>query len=171
MSLRRPGVVAIVEDDPEQLELAREFFEDEGITALAYERVPRIEQVSACRTPDVVILDACLRDSSDADTVRLAQDAWPTSPIVIWTAHTDAGLRVKCLEAGCDDIVIKSDPDMSLSGLFRVVRDAHLRRVGWRHRVADDAVAAARQALVCARRIRPAIDEMLTPSTASVGGS
>lgn len=170
--MRLPRLVAIVEDDPEQLSLAVEFFTDEGIPSLSYDRVPDLEVATRERTPDVVVLDACLRDSAGADTVRLAQDAWPSAPIVVWTAHTDPGLRVACLEAGCDDVVIKSDPNAGLHTLLRNVRDAHLRRQGWRQRVPDDAVAAAQQALKTAQSVAPAIQRLLGVSlTTSPRGS
>lgn len=152
-------VVAVVEDDPLQLDAVQQLLEHEGLDAVTYLEVPSVDSVARLRMPDVVLLDAHLADTSGADTVRAALDAWPGVPVVIWTGDDSPGLRSSCLAAGCDDVVVKGS--IGDERLIQRIHDAHARRLGHQARCSSDAVASARLAVQAARAVRPTLEEML----------
>ena len=170
MSLRR---VAIVEDDSRLRAGTSRQLQEEGLDVQEYAEVPDLATAARHRTPDVVILDAHLRESAGRETLELAQAAFPGVTLVVWTGDHSPTLRRALLAAGCDEVVWKAHPDWPVDRFFEALRSAHARRLGWLRRAAADPLSSARLALEAARtqadRIEQALDPT-TPAPTSAGG-
>jgi two-component system, cell cycle response regulator DivK len=64
---------------------------------------------AASEKPDVILLDIGLPDMDGRDTARLLRSDPVTKyiPILAFTAIFDPAFSESCLEAGCDDYVVK----------------------------------------------------------------
>jgi two-component system, OmpR family, KDP operon response regulator KdpE len=80
---------------------------------------------AALQPPDLVILDLMLPDADGADVCRQLRD-WLAAPILLISAASDEGDKIRALDAGADDYVTKP---FSPGELLARVR-ALLRRAG-----------------------------------------
>lgn len=78
------------------------------------------EQVAAIE-PDIVIMDLSMPDLSGIDATKRIHEQRPDLPVVILTAHADAGVEREALEAGAAGFVAKGT---SLEDLLIVLREA-----------------------------------------------
>jgi two-component system, OmpR family, KDP operon response regulator KdpE len=83
---------------------------------------------AALQPPDLVILDLMLPDADGADVCRQLRD-WLAAPILLISAISDEGDKIRALDAGADDYVTKP---FSPGELLARVR-ALLRRAGGQH--------------------------------------
>jgi DNA-binding response OmpR family regulator len=58
-------------------------------------------------TPDLTILDLNLPRRDGIDVLRLLRSVGDEHPILVLTARQDVGVKVRCLDAGADDCMIK----------------------------------------------------------------
>ena len=114
--------VLIVEDSPEVVEIVRLCFDLRWpgtvviSTALGNEGVELVETES----PDVVILDLGLPDIDGLDALKEIR-SFSDIPIVILSVRDDEVSRVKGLEMGADDYVVKPFSHMELLARVRAV--------------------------------------------------
>jgi len=80
---------------------------------------------AALQPPDLVVLDLMLPDADGADVCRQLRD-WLAAPILLISAISDEGDKIRALDAGADDYVTKP---FSPGELLARVR-ALLRRAG-----------------------------------------
>ncbi|MFC0267010.1 response regulator transcription factor [Kushneria aurantia] len=147
-----PGVVLIVDDQPDALALLAETLGDEGYTVIAAASGRAALERARIITPDIVLLDAlmpgmdgfevCLRMSSDPSLSRV--------PIIFMTGLTESEDIVRGFRAGGADYVTKPiKPDEIL---VRV--EVHLERVRAQRQVDMVVNAGGRAALIADREGR-----------------
>ena len=117
--------VLVVEDAPEMVDLIRLCFTLRwpDTTLVATESGSQVAKLVMSKAPDIVILDLCLPDIDGLEVlqkVRRVSDV----PVIIVTARDEETARVKGLEMGADDYVVKP---FSLTELLARVK-AVLRR-------------------------------------------
>ncbi len=73
-------------------------------------------------SPDVILLDLSLPDSSGIETVHAGRVASGALPLIVLTGHSDTEFALKTLEAGAQDYLIKGD--FEVDDLIRSIRYA-----------------------------------------------
>ena len=68
--------------------------------------VDACDQAEALR-PDVVLMDLSMPDLSGIDAMKKIHESRPDLPVVILTAHADAGVEREALEAGARGFLAK----------------------------------------------------------------
>ncbi len=102
-------LVAVVDDEPDILELLREYFERFGFEVVTYPDASSFLKGISDATPDVVILDIMLPDMDGFEVARLlrSDERFSHIPILMLTARGEEADRVLGLELGADDYVVK----------------------------------------------------------------
>jgi two-component system, OmpR family, phosphate regulon response regulator PhoB len=102
-------LILVVEDEPALATLLRYNLEKEGFTvAEAHDGEEALLQLSE-RTPDAVLLDWMLPQVSGLEICRRIRRTpqWRTLPVIMLTAKGEEADRVRGLEGGADDYVVK----------------------------------------------------------------
>ena len=116
--------ILVIEDEPSLSMTIRDELEFEGFEASVVENgITGLEQILA-EAPDLVILDLMLPGKSGFEICREVRGQGMDTPIIMLTARAQEVDRVKGLELGADDYVIKP---FSLAELVARIR-AVLRR-------------------------------------------
>lgn len=114
--------ILIVEDEPDILNMLREYLEGEGYDVLA--AATGAQAIDAARhAPDLILLDVGLPDMDGLAVCRALRDHLPC-PILFLTARVSEADKLQGFAAGGDDYILKP---FSLRELGARVR-AHLRR-------------------------------------------
>lgn len=108
MQYSRP-VIYIIEDDPNMQTILK------GNLAIHFEPLSFAEPVEALsfmqqgNIPDLIVCDFTMPGLNGLQFLEQVQCSgfFNTIPIVILSAREDAETRIKCLEAGADDFVLK----------------------------------------------------------------
>ena len=116
-------VVLLVEDEPHIRRFVRASLEAEGWRVFETETVQRGLVEAATRKPDLVIADLGLPDGDGVDLIRDLR-TWSQVPVIVLSARSDEGEKVRALDAGADDYIEKP---FGVSELLARVR-AHRRR-------------------------------------------
>jgi diguanylate cyclase (GGDEF)-like protein len=132
---RRPGTVGgrfarrvdllLVEDDPSYGELLGQQLRAAWGDSFALRRCETLaDALVAVRdvTPDCVLLDVRLPDSSGLESIGVLRDATPETPIVLLTSLDDELVGLEAMQAGAQDYLLKAESDGRLIG--RAVRYA-----------------------------------------------
>lgn len=126
MSKSRP-VILVVEDEPAQREVLKYNLESEGFEALLApdgdEAVLLLQEI----TPDVIVLDWMLPGLSGIEICRRLKSnpQTPVIPVIMLSARSEEVDRVRGLETGADDYVVKPYSIMELMARVR----SQLKRV------------------------------------------
>lgn len=109
------SVVLVVEDNSLVVDAMRVLLESGGHDVVTAGTVAdTIAQVRE-RLPVLVLLDLTLPDGSGLDALREYAGTAARKPITVaLTGHDDPGLRKKCLEAGCREVLLKPVPAREL---------------------------------------------------------
>jgi two-component system phosphate regulon response regulator PhoB len=108
MSLPQPTVL-IVEDEPSQRDVLSYNLESEGFRVVCAENgeeaLMRIDEES----PDLIVLDWMLPNVSGIEVCRQlkSRSATRAVPIIMLSARSEENDRVRGLETGADDYVVK----------------------------------------------------------------
>jgi DNA-binding response OmpR family regulator len=105
----RRSVIAVVDDEPDILELVSINLKKAGFDVLEYnDSVTFLDSIER-EIPDLVVLDLMLPDIHGTEVCRILKSSDPTSllPIIMLTALVDEPDRVAGLEMGADDYVTK----------------------------------------------------------------
>lgn len=123
-----PNTVAIVEDEPNIVELVKYNLDREGYRTITANDGRRGLELIRQELPDLVILDLMLPELDGMSVCKLLRaDATTKSiPIIILTAKSEEADRVLGLEMGADDYVTKPFSPRELVARVRAV----LRRSG-----------------------------------------
>ncbi len=114
--------ILIVEDEPDILNMLREYLEGEGYSVLS--AATGAQAIAAARhAPDLILLDVGLPDMDGLAVCRALRDHLPC-PILFLTARVGEADKVQGFAAGGDDYILKP---FSLRELGARVQ-AHLRR-------------------------------------------
>lgn len=132
-------VVLIVEDEPAQVEVLRYNLEKEGFRAIVAGDGEEALLLAREETPDLVILDWMLPELSGVEVcrrIRRLPDIGRT-PIIMVTARGEEADRVRGLDSGADDYLVKPFSPSELLARARAV----MRRT--RGGASDDALEYA----------------------------
>jgi len=99
--------ILIVEDDAETRQLLRGELEARGYAVEAAGSAASASDLARCGGFDAVILDVWLPDGEGTELCRAWRGSGLTQPILMLTARTDVGARVRGLDAGADDYLGK----------------------------------------------------------------
>ncbi len=145
MAVERLNIL-LVEDNPGDTRLVRELIQDSGLqpSLRQEQRLGDALRGIADDTPDLVLLDLSLPDSSGLDTIRRVREAAPDLPIVVLTGLTDQSVALQAVQAGAQDYLLKNELSPELLG--RAVHYALDRMRGelQNRRLADDLAAKNR---------------------------
>lgn len=133
-----PWNLLIIEDDAAQAARVAELLEESPSTIRVSCLTTTLHEAlqSESGSPDVILLDLELPDSSGLDTLRSVVAHFPSVPVVILTGTPDAGIGDRAIEAGADDYLVKGI--ISGAAIRRVVGRA-AERNAYRRAVAERA--------------------------------
>ncbi len=119
--------VLIVEDDHRMARVLRRGLEEEGFGVDRVERGPEAVEAARATAFDVIALDVMLPGPMDGFTVcaELRRHRVRT-PILMLTARDAVGDRVRGLEAGADDYLVKPFAFVELLARLRALARRHL---------------------------------------------
>jgi diguanylate cyclase (GGDEF)-like protein len=107
--------LAIVEDNPGDVELIRALLSADSLGSFNIRHVPRISDLIALyastRPPDVLLLDLNLPDSHGFATIDQVRHDLPHVPVVAMTSSAEDQMALDAAEAGVQDFIIKGDFD------------------------------------------------------------
>jgi len=125
--------ILIVEDDPSLVELLRYNLESEGFeVSVARDGESGMEAIVA-DDPDLVVLDWMLPNISGIEICRQMRQrtATKTTPVIMLTAKGEESDRVRGLETGADDYIVKPFSPAELTARIKaVLRRAHPEQIG-----------------------------------------
>ncbi len=124
------GSLVIIEDEPDIATLLARCFTEEGFrVTTAVDGHAGIRAVQAHR-PRLILLDLLLPQITGWEVVRLLKDdlSTHTIPIIVLSAVSTAEDRIRLLEAGVDDFIVKPCSVKEVMARARAV----LRRSAWR---------------------------------------
>jgi two-component system, OmpR family, KDP operon response regulator KdpE len=101
-----PALVLLVEDDADIRRFVRAALESAACRVIEAEGLSRGLKDAAARHPDLVILDLGL---PDGDGVSFVTDLrhWSQVPVLVLTARSSEDDKVRALDAGADDYLVK----------------------------------------------------------------
>ena len=100
------ATILIVEDEQAIRRFVRSALEAEGFRVCEADGVQRGLIEAATRKPDLVVLDLGLPDGDGQDFIRDLR-LWSPIPVIVLSARVDETDKVKALDAGADDYLIK----------------------------------------------------------------
>ena len=121
--------VLLVDDDPALLEVLEAYLVREGHTVLSAGN--GLEAVPLLLRADVAVLDWMLPGLSGLELLEQARQTLPQLPILLLTARGEEDDRVRGLDAGADDYVVKPFSPREIVSRIRAL----LRRSGVRDRL------------------------------------
>lgn len=101
--------ILVVEDEPFIRQILRVQLQSAGyIVATAENGVKGLDEVKKCR-PDLVLLDLMMPDMDGSEVCKRLKGCYETSniPVIILTAKSDLGEKVRTLECGANDYLTK----------------------------------------------------------------
>ncbi len=121
-------LVAIVEDEPDIIELVSLHLKRGGFTTEAFEDAEKFLHFLNSRLPDLIILDLMLPDADGLEICKYLKkkDDYSSIPVIMLTAKGDETDKVLGLELGADDYVTKPFSPRELVARVKAV----LRRRG-----------------------------------------
>lgn len=99
--------ILLIEDNLRLATLVRKGMEKEGLTVDAFGTIAEGETAISITTYDAIILDLGLPDGDGMDFIKHMQEQKISAPVIILTARDGIDDRVKGLNAGADDYLLK----------------------------------------------------------------
>src|SRR6185503_15812995 len=118
-----PPVVLVIDDEPQIRRFLRAGFDLEHFTVLEEETGEAGLRTATLRQLDLIVLDLNLPDMDGANVLERIR-SWSTVPIIVLSVRASDDDKVRLLEAGADDYVVKP---FSMAELLARARTA-LRR-------------------------------------------
>jgi two-component system KDP operon response regulator KdpE len=103
--VNRPRIL-IVEDEADIRRFVRMALEKEGMSAAEANSVEEARIDSACRRPELFIVDLGLPDGDGKSFIRELR-TWSNAPVVVLSAREREEEKVQALDAGADDYLTK----------------------------------------------------------------
>ena len=122
MSARR---VLVCDDEPQILRALRVVLREAGFDVVPAETAEQALDRAAVQPPDAAIIDLVLPDGDGIEVCRALRE-WSQMPIIVLSAVGDEEEKVRALEAGADDYVVKPFAPRELVARLQ----ANLRRAG-----------------------------------------
>ena len=123
-----PPLIAVVDDEPDILELIRLHLARAGYTVRMFRDAGSLRVFLKTERPDLLLLDRMLPDADGLDICREVRGnpAFAGTPVIMVTARADELDRILGLEIGADDYIVKPFSPRELVARVR----ARLRRFG-----------------------------------------
>jgi two-component system response regulator MtrA len=104
-----PAKIFIADDDPLLLEGLSRALSGRGYTVRTAPDGPRLLSLMEHERPDLVVLDIMMPGMSGLDVLRRVRDdgRWPTVPVMMVTALTDAAVMESARNDGASDVIHK----------------------------------------------------------------
>ncbi len=127
MNSRAP-VIAVVDDDPDILELVSVHLKKAGMKVRPFPDVEPFYRFLREEKPDLVILDLMLPGADGIEVCKSLrrQEKFSSVPVIMLTARADEVDRVLGLEIGADDYIVKPfSPKELVARIKAVLRRSH----------------------------------------------
>ena len=98
--------ILVVDDEPKIVQIARDYLENAGFSALGAGSGGAALEVARSRRPDLIVLDLGLPDLDGLDVMRVLRKEG-TTPIIVLTARGEETDKLVGLELGADDYMTK----------------------------------------------------------------
>jgi DNA-binding response OmpR family regulator len=112
--------VLVVDDEPQIVQLVRDYLEHGGFAVLVAGDGPGALELARARRPDLVVLDLGLPGLDGLDVTRALRHEGSV-PIIMLTARDDESDKLVGLELGADDYVVKPFSPKELVARVRAV--------------------------------------------------
>ncbi|HEX6574488.1 MAG TPA: response regulator [Gemmatimonadaceae bacterium] len=114
--------VLLVEDSPLIYSALKLLLESGGFDVTVATTAKEAKELGLELRPDVMLLDITLPDDDGLSVLRtLDAEGFKPGATFALTGHSDSETRSRCLEAGCDDVLLKPVP---VKQLLRIVSEA-----------------------------------------------
>jgi two-component system KDP operon response regulator KdpE len=100
------NLVLLIEDEPKIRRFLRAGFEINGFSVLEAENAADGLKAATFNSPDLIILDLALPDLHGAEVLERLR-SWSNVPIIILSVVSSEDEKVRLLQAGADDYVVK----------------------------------------------------------------
>src|ERR1700688_4322518 len=100
------NVVLLIEDEPKIRRFLRAGFEINGFTVLEAENAADGLKAATFSAPDLIILDLALPDLHGTEVLERLR-SWSNVPVIILSVVSSEDEKVRLLQAGADDYVVK----------------------------------------------------------------
>jgi two-component system KDP operon response regulator KdpE len=100
------NVVLLIDDEPKIRRFLRAGFELHGFSVLEAESAADGLKAATFNAPDLIILDLALPDLHGTEVLERLR-SWSNVPIIILSVVSDEDEKVRLLQAGADDYVVK----------------------------------------------------------------
>lgn len=164
----KPPRVLVVDDHPDIRGPMARLLSRRGFAPLTAADAPAMDRLLAEAAVDVILLDVML-PGEDGFSIceRLLAAGGP--PIILLTARGEVGERVRGLELGAEDYVVKPfEPDELIARINRVVRRATGLRPARADRPAQATTPGSQRWQVGDWRFDPLVQELIGPDGSSV---
>jgi len=135
--------ILIVEDDPELAAILAQGFGEHHIEVVVARTVGHGRERAVLGTYEVIVLDVLLPDGSGFDLCAALRARRIATPILMLTARDTVDDRVRGLEAGADDYLVKPFAFRELLARVRALARRHPALAPEQVRIADLAVDLA----------------------------
>src|SRR3984957_3999947 len=122
MNKRSIKVLLLVEDNPADVRLLREMFQEQNSLRTELTQVETMREAEthlAGSATDIILLVLGLPDTQGLESIRRARAVAPHVPLVVLTAMDDESLAAQAFQAGVQDYLIKGQIDAR--GLLRAL--------------------------------------------------
>jgi two-component system, OmpR family, KDP operon response regulator KdpE len=100
------NVVLLIEDEPKIRRFLHAGFEIHGFSVIEAENAAEGLKAATFNAPDIVILDLALPDLHGTEVLERLR-SWSNVPVIILSVVSDEDEKVRLLQAGADDYVVK----------------------------------------------------------------
>src|SRR6202166_4251517 len=100
------NVVLLIEDEPKIRRFLRAGFEIHGFAVIEAENAAEGLKAATFSAPDLIILDLALPDLHGAEVLERLR-SWSNVPVIILSVVSDEDEKVRLLQSGADDYVVK----------------------------------------------------------------
>jgi two-component system KDP operon response regulator KdpE len=121
-----PPVVLVIDDDPQIRRFLRAGFELEHFKVLEEKTAETGLHAATLRQIDLIVIDLNLPDMDGGDVVERIR-AWSTIPIIVLSVRASDEDKVRLLERGADDYVVKPFSMVELLARARAALRRHTR--------------------------------------------
>ncbi|QIG92057.1 MULTISPECIES: response regulator [unclassified Bradyrhizobium] len=100
------NLVLLIDDEPKIRRFLRAGFEIHGFSVAEAENAAEGLKIATFNAPDLVILDLALPDLHGSETLERLR-SWSNVPVIVLSVEADETEKVRLLQAGADDYVVK----------------------------------------------------------------
>ena len=116
-------LIAIIDDEPDILELVSISLKKANYNTKCFERVDHFKNFLKSKKPDLIVLDLMLPDADGFDVCKnlKSNNDYKNIPIIMLTAKCDVTDRILGLEFGADDYMVKPFSPRELAARVKAI--------------------------------------------------